>query len=86
MPSQIVVRRKVGAALRSLQKLHIPFQGPFVTPQKNCIYVVDGCILTVPEIIALCGDGKQQAENRPKLLLDLKRLQARQALGGSANE
>jgi hypothetical protein len=58
MPGQTSARWMADAARRTLKKLHIPFQGPFVTSEQNCIYVVHGSILTDREIIALHKDGR----------------------------
>ena len=73
--NQGTVPSKAQAALRTLQSLNIPLRGPFITRKGRRIFLVDGCILTEPEIIVLHEDGKFDPENIGKLLSDLKSLQ-----------
>jgi hypothetical protein len=61
-------------ALRRLARLLVAVRGPFLTPHRQKIYIVDGCILTTSEILSLCDDGKTNEEVR-KLLIDLKAVQ-----------
>lgn len=68
MPSPVTARSELGIALQTLHELGIPFRGPFITPKQNCIYVLDACIVTAPEIIALHRSGKLTAENSSGLL------------------
>lgn len=58
-----VSRWKLRSALRDVQKLHIPFAGPFTTPLKNRVYVIDNSILTEPEIIASLKVGGLRGDN-----------------------
>jgi len=57
MSLSMVSRWKLRSALRELQKLHIPFSGPFTTPLKNRLYVINDSLLTEPEIIASLKGG-----------------------------
>jgi hypothetical protein len=61
--------------LRALEKMNRPVRGPFVTPKRRQIYVVDGCILTQGEMISLHERGKFTAEAIGNFLSDLKFLQ-----------
>jgi len=74
-PSQTTVLSKLVAALQTLQALHVPFRGPFVTPKKHRIYVVDGCILGEAEIVTLHEGGKFTPEIIERFLSDLRCLQ-----------
>lgn len=47
---QLAAVSEIKTALETLEALNIPFQGPFVTPKQNRIYLVDGCILTESEV------------------------------------
>ena len=69
---------KLKAALWTLNELHISFRGPFITPKENRIFLVDGCILTEAEIVALHECGQFSSENIGRLLSDLKALQAKE--------
>ncbi len=66
---------KIEASLLSLEKLNIPFRGPFKTPRGKHILLVEDCILTQAEIMELHESGMLNAENIGKLLSDLKRIQ-----------
>ncbi len=81
MPSRIAVRWAIGFALRRLRKLHVPFRGPFTTPKKNRIYLVDEWLLTEQEIMALHACANLVAENG-RLQLDVKCVQRRD-IGGT---
>lgn len=66
---------KISAPLRYLQMMRVPFRGPFVTPRRRQIYLVDGCILTESEIAALYESGNFNASAIGKFLSDLKSFQ-----------
>ena len=66
---------KIKAALLTLEKLNIPFSGPFITPKGTSIFVVDGCIVTESEVLVLYEGGHFTPENIGKMLIDLKLLQ-----------
>ena len=66
MPRPITLQRQIRDSLRTLRELCLPFRGPFVTPQENCVYVVDRRILTANEVVALgkqatCSGGTEPA-------------------------
>ncbi len=82
MPSSVAVQTQLGAALRALKKLDISFRGPFVTPQRNCVYVVDECIVTYDEIVSFHQQGKLNDENKYRFLLELRDLQRRRPQSG----
>jgi hypothetical protein len=63
MSLSLVSRWKLRGAIRELQKLHIPFSGPFITRLKNRVYVINESILTEPEIIASYKIGRLRGEN-----------------------
>lgn len=65
----------LAAPLLALERLGVPVLGPFVTPHHRQIYLVDGCILTGGEIVALHERGKFAAEAIGKFLIALKSLQ-----------
>jgi hypothetical protein len=73
--TRAAVADKLAAALRSLQALRVALSGPFVTPHKHRIYVVDGCILTESEVVVLHEGGKLKPERVGQLLSDLRYLQ-----------
>jgi hypothetical protein len=64
------------APLRALEKLNRPVHGPFVTPKRRQIYLVDGCILTQSEVISLHANGRLTADSIDNFLSDLRFLQA----------
>jgi len=74
-PSQKIILDKIDAALQTLQALRVAFRGPFITPKGRRIYLVDNCILTEAEIIALYESGKFSQETIGKFLTDLRSLQ-----------
>jgi hypothetical protein len=63
------------APLRALEKMNRVVRGPFVTPKRRQIYLVNGCILTESEVISLHERGKFTAEAIENFLADLKFLQ-----------
>ena len=65
---------EVKAALDGLQKLNVPFSGPFVTPKGNRIFIVYDCIVTEEEIVALHAAGKVTRENAANLLREFEQL------------
>ncbi|HKV23372.1 MAG TPA: hypothetical protein VJN93_02170 [Candidatus Acidoferrum sp.] len=77
LPKQLVSPITLKAALSTLRALNIPFQGPFITPKEQRIYVVDDCILTEGEIVLLHKTGALTSENAARSLNDLRALQAR---------
>jgi hypothetical protein len=74
-PSPKTVSSNIRPALHALQTLRVPFRGPFVTPRSNHIYVVDGCILTASEIVALHERGTFSRDSIGEFLSDLRSLQ-----------
>jgi hypothetical protein len=54
---------KIKAALLTLEKLNIPFRGPFETSKGARIIIIGQCILTQAEVIALHEAGKLDREN-----------------------
>jgi hypothetical protein len=78
-PSQTAVPGKIEDALQTLRTLNIAFRGPFITPKKHCIYVVDGCILTESEIVVLHASGKLTSENIRKFLSELRIFQTQES-------
>lgn len=75
MEPKQTVSSKIELALHALRTLDIAFRGPFITPQKRRIYLVDGCILTESEIVVLHEGGKFTSENSGKFFTDLRSLQ-----------
>jgi hypothetical protein len=65
----------LAAPLLTLETLGVPIRGPFLTPRHRQIYLVDGCILTEGEIVALHERGKFAPEAIGRFLSDLKSLQ-----------
>jgi hypothetical protein len=57
MPRPIVLQQQIRDSLRTLKQLRIAFRGPFVTPRKNCIYIVGRHLVTANEIAALAKRG-----------------------------
>jgi hypothetical protein len=57
MSVSLVSRWKLRRAFRKLQKFHIAFSGPFNTPLKNRVYVINDSVLTETEIIAFFKGG-----------------------------
>jgi hypothetical protein len=74
--SQLRSEHKVERALRTLHNLGTPVQGPFLTPKRNCIYLVDSCILTESELVGLNKAGHSNPQNIARLLSEFKRLHA----------
>lgn len=66
---------KLKAALLTLEKLKVPFRGPFITPKEKRIFLINGCIVTESEVVALYEGGHLNPENIGKVLNDLKLLQ-----------
>ena len=61
-----------GAALTMLRRMHISVCGPFITPQHGRIFLMDDCILTEEELVALYKDGEFNVEDVGKALVELK--------------
>lgn len=78
-PSQTAVPCKIEDALQTLRTLDIAVRGPFVTPKEHCIYLVDGCILTESEIVALYASGKLTSENIRRFLSELRIFQTQES-------
>lgn len=70
--SSVASSNRLESALGALQALNIPFRGPFITPRKNRIYVVDDCILTEAEIVALHDGDKLKPGSVSRLFEDLR--------------
>ena len=66
---------KIKAALLTLEKLNIPFRGPFETTRGSRILLIENCILTQAEVIGMYESGKLDAENIGKLVDGLKKMQ-----------
>jgi hypothetical protein len=66
---------KVHRALRTLENLGTQIRGPFLTPQRNSIYVVNECILTESELVGLYQADNRSRETVAKALSEFKRLQ-----------
>jgi hypothetical protein len=62
------------AAVLSLERMHIPVRGPFVTPARRHVFLVNDCLLTEEEVVALHEAGCK-ASTVVKYLIDLKRSQ-----------
>jgi hypothetical protein len=86
MSTRTATPQKLAHALRTFQKRCISCRGPFITPDKNYIYVVGGYIVTEPEILALHEQDRLKAEHLSKLLPDLNRPHGSKSLGDSADE
>lgn len=71
----IVVRNSITAAVCALKNLGIPVSGPFVTPRQHCFYLVDGCIVTLSELLGLQEGRKLTHENVATILSNLRELQ-----------
>jgi hypothetical protein len=69
---------KLQAALETFRSLKIAFRGPFVTPTGQQIYMVDGCILTEAELLALHERAKSTLESIQPFLVGLKSRQRAQ--------
>jgi hypothetical protein len=63
------------AAVLQLERLRIPARGPFVTPARGHFYVINECLLTEEELVALHQSGQFQAETIASCLINLKRAQ-----------
>ena len=61
--------------LSTLHRLHVSVHGPVITPKKNHIFLVDGCILTESELLALNRVGKLDIRNVRDLLNQYSALQ-----------
>jgi hypothetical protein len=62
-------------ALQVLENLGTYVRGPFVTPQRNSVYLVNECILTESELLGLYQDGNRSRHAVAKALSEFKRLQ-----------
>ncbi|MGB6962487.1 MAG: hypothetical protein WCD34_20595 [Candidatus Acidiferrum sp.] len=78
-PSQTAAAGNIEVALQTLRTLNIAFRGPFITPKKHRIYLVDGCILTESEIVVLHEGGKLTSENISKFLSELRVFQTQES-------
>lgn len=65
-------RNRLVKALGALRALGVPFRGPFITPKKSRIYVVDQCILTEDEIVAFHEGHKLKPQIVWSLLEELR--------------
>jgi hypothetical protein len=63
---------KLQAALETLRSLDIAARGPFVTPTGQYIYLVDGCVLTKRELLALHERAKSTPQSIQLFLDGLK--------------
>jgi hypothetical protein len=75
----VTASSELRTALETLQARAIPFQGPFVTPKENRIYLVDGCILTETEVVTFHDAGNFDAQRIRGFLRNLRAAQALQA-------
>lgn len=73
--NQEALLSKLRAALQTLQDLNVCFRGPFVTPRKNRVYVIEGCLLTESEIVVLHEGGHFSAERVREVISGLKQRQ-----------
>jgi hypothetical protein len=64
------------AAILGLERMHIPVRGPFVTPARHHVFLVNDCLLTEEEVVALHEAGQLRPHTAAKCLIDLKRSQA----------
>jgi hypothetical protein len=64
------------AALLTLEGLHIPVRGPFVTPTRKHIFLINDCILTEDELVSLHKGGQLASNTIAKCLTELRREQA----------
>ena len=64
---------KIKSALLTLEKLNIPFRGPFETSRGEHIVLIGKWILTQVEIVKLYERGQLDGENIERLLTDLRR-------------
>jgi hypothetical protein len=60
------------AAVLHLERLHIPVRGPFVTPAHRHLFLVNECLLTEEELVALHSHGQLQPGTVASCLIRLK--------------
>lgn len=73
--SQGVGLSKVKMALLNLQRLKIPFRGPFETARGNRFVVVENSIFTQAELVRLGESDGLDAENIRELIRNMRRVQ-----------
>ena len=66
---------RIKAALLTLERLNVPFRGPFETPMGERIVLIGECILKQAEVVRLHESGKLDGDNIRRLLADLSRNQ-----------
>ena len=57
-PGHVPAETELEMILSTLHRMRVSVRGPVVTPKKNHIFLVDGCILTESEVLALPRVGK----------------------------
>ena len=62
------------AALECLQKLNVPFGGPFVPPEGNRVFIVGEYFVSEEEILAMHAAGKVTRDNAANLLREFEQL------------
>jgi hypothetical protein len=63
------------AAILFLQQRHIAVRGPFVTPGHHRLFLINECLITEEELLALHQTARRQPESLAKCLIDLRRSQ-----------
>jgi len=64
------------AAICSLQQRHIGVRGPFVTPGRHRLFLINECLITEDELLALHETAGERPEILATRLIDLKRSQS----------
>jgi hypothetical protein len=62
------VETELEMIISTLHRMRVSVRGPVITPKKNHIFFVDGCILTESEVLALDRVGKLNIRNVRNLL------------------
>ena len=74
-PSHVSAETELEMIVSTLHRMHVSVRGPVITPKKNHIFLVDGCILTESEVLALDRVGKLDVRNVQNLLNQYSALQ-----------
>jgi hypothetical protein len=71
-----MVSAGTAAAILSLQQKHIGVRGPFVTPARQRLFLINESLITEDELLALQQTAELQPEILASRLIDLKRTQS----------
>lgn len=69
-PDPVSAETELEIIISTLHRMRLSVRGPLITPKKNHIFLVDGCILTESEVLALRRVGKLDSRNVRHFLKD----------------